>query len=61
MIVSLLILVGLSWTSGTDIYSFGHLFLMAILESATAKSLLITSGGHCLHEELSLPILLAVL
>ena len=55
--VSLLISVGLSWTVGTDIYSFGHLSLIATLESATAKRLLITSGAHCLHNELWLPIL----
>jgi len=35
------------WT----LFSDGH-------ESATAKRLLITSGAHCLHKELCLPILL---
>ena len=47
----------LSWTSGTDVQSFGHLFLIATLESATAKRLPITSGAHCLHKKLWLPIL----
>ena len=56
--VSLLISVGLSWTVGTDIYSFGHLSLIATLESATAKRLLITSGTRCLHKKLWSPILL---
>ena len=34
-----------------------NLSLIATLESATAKRLFITSGAHCLHKELWLPIL----
>jgi len=55
--VSLLISVSLSWTSGTDTWSFGHLFLINHPIERNSKTL-ITSGAQCLHKELWLPILL---